>query len=152
MNKGELIERLSGRLGDTKTSTKAVDAVVSEIENAVSHGEKVNITGFGVFEKRERAARTGRNPRTGEPIRVKKTTVPAFRPGTSFKELVSGNGSQGGGSRSRSQSARAQTSSYAKSGSAYAQPMRGQTHRAQAKRTQAPRAQAGRTQTRRAPS
>jgi DNA-binding protein HU-beta len=105
MNKGELIERLSGKLGDHKTSSKAVDAVISEIETAVSSGEKVNISGFGVFEKRERAARNGRNPRTGEPIRVQKTTVPAFRPGASFKTLVSG------GSSARSSSGRAQARS-----------------------------------------
>ncbi len=133
MNKGELIERLAGHLGDQKTSSKAVDAVVNEIEHAVSSGEKVNITGFGVFEKRDRAARTGRNPRTGEPIRVKKTTVPAFRPGTSFKTLVAG----GGQGQSRY------------SQSAYSQPR--QTSRAQTKRAQ-PRAQANRTQTSRAQS
>jgi DNA-binding protein HU-beta len=108
MNKGELIHRLSGRLGDQKTSSQAVDAVVSEIESAVSAGEKVNITGFGVFEKRERAARTARNPRTGEPVKVKKTTVPAFRPGASFKTLVAGGGSAfSGGQSSRAQPARA---------------------------------------------
>ena len=88
MNKAELIEALSGRLGDRKTATAALDAVLSEIQNAVTKGEKVSITGFGVFEKRVRAARTARNPRTGEAVKVKKTSVPAFRPGASFKELV----------------------------------------------------------------
>lgn len=88
MNKAELIEVLSARLGDRKAATAALDAVLSEIQNAVTKGEKVSITGFGVFEKRDRAARTARNPRTGETVKVKKTSVPAFRPGTSFKELV----------------------------------------------------------------
>jgi DNA-binding protein HU-beta len=88
MNKAELIEALSARLGDRKAATAALDAVLSEIQNAVTKGEKVSITGFGVFEKRDRAARTARNPRTGETVKVKKTSVPAFRPGTSFKELV----------------------------------------------------------------
>lgn len=88
MNKAELIEALSGRLGDRKSATAALDAVLSEIQNAVTKGEKVSITGFGVFEKRVRAARTARNPRTGEAVKVKKTSVPAFRPGASFKELV----------------------------------------------------------------
>jgi DNA-binding protein HU-beta len=88
VNKAELIEALSGRLGDRKAATAALDAVLAEIQNAVTKGDKVSITGFGVFEKRVRAARTARNPRTGESVKVKKTSVPAFRPGASFKELV----------------------------------------------------------------
>jgi len=88
VNKAELIEALAGRLGDRKTATAALDAVLTEIQNAVTKGDKVSITGFGVFEKRDRAARTARNPRTGQAVRVKKTSVPAFRPGTGFKELV----------------------------------------------------------------
>ncbi len=88
MNKAELIEALSGRLGDRRSATAALDAVLAEIQNAVTKGDKVSITGFGVFEKRVRAARTARNPRTGEAVKVKKTSVPAFRPGASFKELV----------------------------------------------------------------
>jgi DNA-binding protein HU-beta len=88
VNKAELIEALSGRLGDRKSATAALDAVLAEIQAAVTKGDKVSITGFGVFEKRVRAARTARNPRTGEAVKVKKTSVPAFRPGASFKELV----------------------------------------------------------------
>jgi DNA-binding protein HU-beta len=88
VNKAELIEALTTRLGDRRAATAALDAVLSEIQNAVTKGDKVSITGFGVFEKRIRAARTARNPRTGEAVKVKKTSVPAFRPGTSFKELV----------------------------------------------------------------
>jgi DNA-binding protein HU-beta len=88
VNKAELIEALSGRLGDRKSATAALDAVLAEIQNAVTKGDKVSITGFGVFEKRIRAARTARYPRTGESVKVKKTSVPAFRPGASFKELV----------------------------------------------------------------
>lgn len=88
MNKADLIESLSGRLGDRKSATAALDAVLSEIQNAVTKGDKVSIAGFGVFEKRDRAARTARNPRTGEAVKVKKTSVPAFRPGQTFKELV----------------------------------------------------------------
>jgi len=88
VNKAELIEAVSGRLGDRKSATAALDAVLSEIQNAVTVGEKVSIAGFGVFEKRDRAARTARNPRTGEAVKVKKTSVPAFRPGQTFKELV----------------------------------------------------------------
>jgi DNA-binding protein HU-beta len=88
VNKTDLIESLSGRLGDRKAATTALDAVLAEIQNAVTKGDKVSITGFGVFEKRVRAARTARNPRTGESVKVKKTSVPAFRPGATFKELV----------------------------------------------------------------
>src|SRR3954470_19836781 len=89
-NKAQLIEALTERLGDKKTAGAAVDGLVDVIVRTVNKGEKVNITGFGVFEKRARAARTARNPRTGETVKVKKTNVPAFRAGTSFKDVVSG--------------------------------------------------------------
>jgi DNA-binding protein HU-beta len=88
VNKAELIDALAARLGDKKSAATALDAVLAEIQTAVTKGDKVAITGFGVFEKRLRAARTARNPRTGEPVKVKKTSVPAFRPGASFKDQV----------------------------------------------------------------
>ncbi|GAA1772307.1 hypothetical protein GCM10009681_49610 [Luedemannella helvata] len=88
VNKAELIDALAGRLGDRKSATAALDAVLAEIQAAVTKGDKVAITGFGVFEKRVRAARTARNPRTGEAVKVKKTSVPAFRAGASFKDMV----------------------------------------------------------------
>ena len=88
MNKAELIEALSGRLGDRKSATAALDALLTEIQNAVTKGDKVSITGFGVFEKRDRGPRIARNPRTGESVRVAKTAVPAFRPGSGFRDLV----------------------------------------------------------------
>lgn len=90
MNKAQLIDELADRLGDKKTATAAVDGLVDVIVRTVHKGDKVNITGFGVFEKRARAARTARNPRTGESVRVKKTNVPAFRAGTTFKDVISG--------------------------------------------------------------
>src|SRR5205823_5550730 len=84
-------EALSERLGgDKKTAAAAVEGTVDIILRAVSKGEKVAVTGFGVFEKRDRAARMARNPATGEKVRVKKTSVPAFRAGQSFKDVVSG--------------------------------------------------------------
>ena len=89
-NKAQLIEALSERLGDKKVASEAVDGLVDIIIRTVSKGEKVNITGFGVFEKKARAARWARNPRSGEPVRVKKTNVPAFRAGTTFKDVISG--------------------------------------------------------------
>ncbi len=88
VNKAELIDALAVRLGDKKSAASALDAVLAEIQTAVTKGDKVAITGFGVFEKRVRAARTARNPRTGESVKVKKTSVPAFRAGASFKDQV----------------------------------------------------------------
>jgi len=88
VNKAELIDALSARLGDKRAATQALDAVLAEIQNTVTKGDRVAITGFGVFEKKVRAARTARNPRTGEAVKVKKTTVPAFRAGAGFRELV----------------------------------------------------------------
>ncbi|MDP9433318.1 MAG: HU family DNA-binding protein, partial [Actinomycetota bacterium] len=91
VNKAELIETVSLRLGGDKRQTAStVDAVLETITRSVVKGEKVVLTGFGVFEKRERAARTARNPATGESVKVKKTSVPRFRAGTNFKEYVSG--------------------------------------------------------------
>src|SRR3954453_1796297 len=95
VNKAELIEALAARLGDRKTATAALDAVISEGEKGVTKGDRVAITGFGVFEKRARNARTARNPRTGEPVKVKKTSVPAFKPGTAFRDM----GATGKGAR-----------------------------------------------------
>jgi len=88
VNKAELIEALAVRLGDKRAAGTALDAVLAEVQAAVAKGDKVSITGFGVFEKRTRAARMARNPRTGEAVRVRKTSVPAFRPGAGFKEMV----------------------------------------------------------------
>ncbi len=90
MNKSDLIEVVSGKLGDRKTASTAVEAVVDAITRAVAKGEKVGITGFGVFEKVERGPRTARNPATGAPVKLKKTSVPKFRPGQGFKDIVSG--------------------------------------------------------------
>jgi DNA-binding protein HU-beta len=91
VNRAELIDAIRDRLGaDKRTAEDAVDAVLDTIQRAVAAGERVAITGFGVFEKVERAARTGRNPRTGATVKVKATAVPKFRPGTQFKGVVSG--------------------------------------------------------------
>jgi len=90
VNKAQLIEALAERLGDKKAAGTAVDSLVDIVVRTVHKGEKVNVTGFGVFEKRARAARVARNPRTGETVKVKKTNVPAFRAGTTFKDVVSG--------------------------------------------------------------
>lgn len=90
MNKAEFVDRIAARTGDRTAAKEVVDVAIDEIQRAVVKGEKVSFAGFGVFEKRQRAARMARNPRTGEAVKVKKTVVPAFRPGTGFKELVTG--------------------------------------------------------------
>ena len=90
MNKAQLIEKVSSQLGSRKAAGDAVEAVVDTITRAVASGEKVAISGFGVFEKVARPARTGRNPRTGETVKIKKTSVPKFKPGQGFKDVVSG--------------------------------------------------------------
>ena len=91
MNKAELIDELTKKLGaDRRQATAAVENVVDTIVRAVNRGESVTITGFGVFEQRRRAARVARNPRTGETVKVRPTSVPAFRPGAQFKAIVAG--------------------------------------------------------------
>ena len=90
MNKRDLIDAISGRLGYKKTATEAVNAVLDTLQHTVAKGDKVAITGFGVFEKSDRPARTARNPATGASIKVPKSSVPKFRAGADFKALVNG--------------------------------------------------------------
>jgi len=91
VNKTDLINQLAERLdGDKKAAQTAVEGFIDLVQREVQRGRNVSISGFGVFEKRARAARTARNPRTGEAVKVKKTTVPAFRPGKYFKDVISG--------------------------------------------------------------
>lgn len=88
MNKADLVDRLEDRLGSKKAALEAVEAVVDVIIREVAAGNKVGITGFGTFERVDRAARTGRNPRTGEAVRISATAVPKFTPGTNFKAVT----------------------------------------------------------------
>ena len=90
MNKSQLIDALAARLGDRRTAASAVDGLLSTIVDTVKAGESVSLTGFGVFEPRARAARVGRNPRTGQTVAVPAATVPAFRPGIGFKTALGG--------------------------------------------------------------
>jgi len=91
VNKTDLINQLAERLdGDKKAAQAAVEGFIDLVQREVQKGRNVSISGFGVFEKRARAARTARNPRTGEAVKVKKTTVPAFRPGKYFKDVIAG--------------------------------------------------------------
>jgi DNA-binding protein HU-beta len=90
-NKAQFIEMLAERLdGDKKKAQHALDAVIDTVYQSVSKGERVVLTGFGAFEKRERAARIARNPATGASVKVKKTSVPAFKPGAEFRAIISG--------------------------------------------------------------
>ena len=90
MNKRDLIDAISSRMGDKKTAAEAVNAVLDTIQAAVASGDKVAITGFGVFEKTVRPARTARNPATGASIKVPESSVPKFRAGSDFKAIVNG--------------------------------------------------------------
>lgn len=90
MNKRELVDALSERLGSKKAAAEAVDAILETIQSTVAKGEKVAITGFGSFEKADRPARTARNPATGNAIQVAATSVPKFKAGADFKNLVAG--------------------------------------------------------------
>jgi DNA-binding protein HU-beta len=90
-NKAQFIEALAERFdGDKKRAAAALDAVIDTVYAAVARGERVALTGFGIFERRERAARLARNPATGATVRVKKTAVPAFKAGAEFKAIASG--------------------------------------------------------------
>lgn len=90
MNKTELIAKVA-ELTDLskKDATKAVDAVFDAISDALQTGDKVQLVGFGNFEVRERQARKGRNPQTGDEIDIPASKMPAFKPGKSLKELCS---------------------------------------------------------------
>ena len=89
MNKAEMAGRLATRTGLSNTVAKeAVDGVFAAIGDALANGQEVRITGFGTFGTRSRAARTGRNPRTGEAISVSAATSPTFKAGKTLKDAV----------------------------------------------------------------
>ena len=91
MNKQELIDNVSTQLGHSKRDvSNVIEAALEELKRAVARGEKVALAGFGVFQRHDRAARTGRNPQTGEAVDIKATKLPKFRPGAEFKAVVSG--------------------------------------------------------------
>jgi DNA-binding protein HU-beta len=91
LNKAELIDAVANATGETKRTVQGVvDTLVDTVQKQVKKGEKVTLPGFGTFSRRSRAARTARNPRTGEEIKVKAAKVPAFKPGAVFKDFVNG--------------------------------------------------------------
>jgi len=89
LNKTELISAVAAKAEMTKKDAeKAVNAVISSIQGALAKKDKVQLVGFGTFEVRQRAARTGRNPQTGKEIKIAATKVPAFKPGKALKDSV----------------------------------------------------------------
>lgn len=89
MNKSELIDAVAAEAGINKAdAAKIIDAFVSTITNAVAAGDSVSLIGFGSFKASARAARTGKNPKTGEPLAIAATTVPKFTAGATFKAAV----------------------------------------------------------------
>ncbi len=89
MNKSELIDAVAKNAALTKADAgKAVDAALAAIEGALKEGDQVTLIGFGTFSVRSRAARTGRDPRTGKEISIKASNVPAFKAGKGLKDAV----------------------------------------------------------------
>lgn len=89
VNKSQLVKSVADKSGLTqKDVDKALNSLIETITEALSSGEKVQLVGFGTFETRERGARTGRNPRTGEEIDIPARVVPAFKPGKALKDAV----------------------------------------------------------------
>ncbi len=89
MNKGELVGAVAGATDMTKADAgRAIDAVIDVIKKALKKGDTVSLIGFGTFVVRKRAARTGRNPRTGQTIKIKASKNPSFKAGKALKDAV----------------------------------------------------------------
>ena len=89
MNKGELIDKLAEGANLSKADAgRALEAFIAAISDALKSGDNVAIAGFGSFEVRARAARTGRNPKTGEALEIAASKAPAFKPGKALKDAV----------------------------------------------------------------
>ena len=90
MNRTDLLLLLERRLGSRQAAAAALDGVLDEIQRAVAAGERVTLTGFGTFERVERPARTGRNPRTGAALEIAASAAPRFHAGAALRAAVSG--------------------------------------------------------------
>ena len=89
MNKAEIADRLAARTGLSKAEArKAVDGLFAVIGDALADGDEVRVAGFGAFGTRTRPARTGRNPRTGEPVSISASTSPTFKAGKTLKDAI----------------------------------------------------------------
>ncbi len=90
MTKAELIEKIAGETEISKAlAEKVLNCVTDQVSKCLKKGDKITLTGFGTFTTSKRKARTGRNPQTGEEIKIKATRVPRFKAGKSLKDLVS---------------------------------------------------------------
>jgi DNA-binding protein HU-beta len=95
MNRAELVEHVAKATGQPKSEvTRTLSALVHTVTGALAKGDKVTLVGFGTFERRNRKARTGRNPRTLAPLRIAAARVPAFRAGKELKDIVNGRAKQ----------------------------------------------------------
>lgn len=91
MNRKELVEALAAKTESTKVDAeRAVAGLIDIISGTLKKGDSITLVGFGTFEVRKRAARTGRNPKTGEEIKIKASKAPAFKPGATLKAAVNG--------------------------------------------------------------
>lgn len=91
MNKSELVDAIAASADIPKASAgRALDAVIASITGALTDGDAVSLVGFGTFDVKDRAARTGRNPQTGQPIEIAASKVPSFKAGKALKEAVNG--------------------------------------------------------------
>ena len=89
MNKAQLVEKLSERTKLTKSQSEAfLDAAIETIQKTVAKGDEVKLVGFGTFSRMARKSRTGRNPKTGEPVQIPGAKVPRFKPGKEFKDSL----------------------------------------------------------------
>ena len=89
MNKSELVDAVASNAGISKAKAAlAIDGMTDAIRRALSHGDAVTLVGFGTFSVRDRSARTGRNPRTGEEIQIAAAKIPAFKAGKVLKDAV----------------------------------------------------------------
>jgi DNA-binding protein HU-beta len=89
VNKSELIDAIAAQADLPKAAAgRALDAMIDSVSEELTKGEQVVLVGFGTFSVKERAARTGRNPRTGEPIQIAAATIPSFKPGKALKDAV----------------------------------------------------------------
>ena len=91
MNKSELVDAIAASADIPKASAgRALDAVIASITGALTDGDAVSLVGFGTFDVKDRAARTGRNPQTGQPIEIAASKVPSFKAGKALKDAVNG--------------------------------------------------------------
>jgi DNA-binding protein HU-beta len=91
LNRKQLVDSIQKQTAVARTDVdKVLGSLIQQTQVAVKKGDRVSLVGFGTFERRDRKARTARNPRTGDPVKVKATKIPAFRAGQGFKDVVAG--------------------------------------------------------------